>query len=259
MHIMLTNDDGVYAYGILALAKALQAQGNNRISIVAPDREQSGTAHSFTFLTPLHAEPTHLEGLEQGTAFRVSGTPTDCVKVGVSNLLKDKPDCIISGINHGQNLGIDTTYSGTVSAALEGALLGIPSMAVSLVGSMRKLGEKKQAYFDDAAEIAVALLPRFLQSGSLLWNVNIPALPREQRKGIRFTPLARQVYDGVYVEREDPRGRRYFWTPVSVHYTHDAETDCDIRWVQEGYVTITPLARDMTDHQALGRMQDKAE
>ena len=127
MQIMLTNDDGVYAYGILALAKALQAQGGHQIHIVAPDREQSGTAHSFTFLTPLHAEPVRLEGLEKGDAFGVSGTPTDCVKVGVSNLLADKPDCIISGINHGQNLGIDTTYSGTVSAALEGALLGIPA------------------------------------------------------------------------------------------------------------------------------------
>lgn len=189
---------------------------------MAPDREQSGTAHSFTFLTPLHAEPVRLEGLENGDAFGVSGTPTDCVKVGVSNLLADKPDCIISGINHGQNLGIDTTYSGTVSAALEGALLGIPSMAVSLVGSMRKLGDKKQAYFDAAANIAASLLPRFLQSGSLLWNVNIPALPQDQIRGVRFTPLARQIYDGTYVEREDPRDRRYFWTPVSVHYTHDA-------------------------------------
>lgn len=164
MQIMLTNDDGVYAYGILALAKALQAQGGHQIHIVAPDREQSGTAHSFTFLTPLHAEPVRLEGLENGDAFGVSGTPTDCVKVGVSNLLADKPDCIISGINHGQNLGIDTTYSGTVSAALEGALLGIPSMAVSLVGSMRKLGDKKQAYFDAAANIAAALLPRFCKA-----------------------------------------------------------------------------------------------
>ncbi len=259
MHIMLTNDDGVYAYGILALAKALLRQGENRISIVAPDREQSGTAHSFTFLTPLHAEPTNLEGLDAGTAFRVNGTPTDCVKVGTSNLMGDKPDCLISGINHGQNLGIDTTYSGTVSAALEGALLGIPSMAVSLVGSMRKLGEKKQAFFDAAADIAAELLPRFLKSGSLLWNVNIPALPREQLKGVRFTPLARQIYDGIYEEREDPRGRRYFWTPVSVHYTHDAQTDCDIRWVQEGYVAVTPLVQDMTDYQALQRMQNEAE
>ncbi len=259
MRIMLTNDDGVYAYGILALAKMFQAQRDNKISIVAPDREQSGTAHSFTFLTPLHAEPTYLEGLEEGTAFRVNGTPTDCVKVGVSNLLGDKPDCIISGINHGQNLGIDTTYSGTVSAALEGALLGIPSMAVSLVGSMRKLGEKKQAFFDVAAKIAAELLPRFLKSGSLLWNVNIPAVPQDQLQGIRFTPLARQVYDGVYVEREDPRDRRYFWTPVSVHYTHDAQTDCDIRWVQEGYISITPLVQDMTDYQALQRMQNEAE
>ena len=97
-------------------------------------------------------------------------------------------------------------------------------MAVSLVGSMRKLGDKKQAYFDAAANIAAALLPRFLQSGSLLWNVNIPALPQEQIRGVRFTPLARQIYDGTYVEREDPRDRRYFWTPVSVHYTHDTQT-----------------------------------
>lgn len=259
MQIMLTNDDGVYAYGILALAKALQAQGGHQIHIVAPDREQSGTAHSFTFLTPLHAEPVRLEGLENGDAFWVSGTPTDCVKVGVSNLLADKPDCIISGINHGQNLGIDTTYSGTVSAALEGALLGIPSMAVSLVGSMRKLGDKKQAYFDAAANIAASLLPRFLQSGSLLWNVNIPALPQEQIRGVRFTPLARQIYDGTYVEREDPRDRRYFWTPVSVHYTHDTQTDCDIRWIQEGYIAITPLVQDMTDYPALQRMQNEAE
>ena len=248
MHIMLTNDDGIFAAGIQALALELEERGGHRVTIVAPDSERSGAGHSFTFLTPLRANRITLSGLEEVEAYAVNGTPTDCVKVGLGNLAQ-RPDCILSGINHGQNLGVDTTYSGTVSAAMEGALLGVPSMAVSLVGM-------KSEDFGPAAWVARELLPAFFKSGSPLWNVNVPALPRQNLRGVRFTPLAHQIYDGRYIEREDPHGRKYYWTPPGATYQCGPKEECDVRWVQDGYVTVTPLLTDFTDQAALARLQN---
>lgn len=253
MHILLTNDDGVFAAGIQALALELSEKGGHRVTIVAPDSERSGAGHSFTFLSPLRANQVTLAGLSQVDAYAVNGTPTDCVKVGIGNLAQ-RPDCILSGINHGQNLGVDTTYSGTVSAAMEGALLGVPSMAVSLAGPGLEFGAGPLDGFAPAAQAAHKLLHAFLQSGSFLWNVNVPSLPAEQIKGVRYTPLAHQVYDGKYIEREDPHGRKYYWTPVSATYLHGPAEDCDVRWVEEGYIAVTPLLTDFTDYGALTRL-----
>lgn len=247
MHILLTNDDGIFAAGIQALAMELGEIGGHQVTIVAPDSERSGAGHSLTFLTPLRANRITISGLEDVEAYAVNGTPTDCVKVGLGNLAR-RPDCILSGINHGQNLGVDTTYSGTVSAAMEGALLGVPSMAISLVG-------RKSDDFGPAAKVAHSLLPAFLKSGNLLWNVNVPGIPQERIHGVRFTPLAHQVYDGKYVEREDPYGRKYYWTPPWVAYHCAPDEDCDVRWVHDGFVTITPLLTDFTDNEALARLQ----
>lgn len=248
MHIMLTNDDGIFAAGIQALALALLEAGGHQVTIVAPDSERSGAGHSFTFLTPLRANRVTLSGLEEVEAYAVNGTPTDCVKVGLGNLTPQRPDCILSGINHGQNLGVDTTYSGTVSAAMEGALLGVPSIALSLAG-----GDLSD--FEPAARVAASLLPSFLKSKCMLWNVNIPSLAQEEIRGIRFTPLAHQVYDGKYIEREDPHGRKYYWTPKGASYRCGPSEECDVRWVDHGYVTITPLVMDFTDMEALSRLQ----
>ncbi|NCB31050.1 MAG: 5'/3'-nucleotidase SurE [Clostridia bacterium] len=247
MHIMLTNDDGIFAAGIQALALELSENGGHQVTIVAPDSERSGAGHSFTFLTPLRANRVTLSGLEDVEAYAVNGTPTDCVKVGLGNLAQ-RPDCILSGINHGQNLGVDTTYSGTVSAAMEGALLGVPSMALSLAGS-------DMEDFGPAARIALTLLPDFLKSGSLLWNVNVPPVAEEKMLGVRYTPLAHQVYDGKYIERKDPHGRKYYWTPTGATYQCGPKEDCDVRWVEGGYVTITPLLTDFTDKRALAQLQ----
>lgn len=247
MHIMLTNDDGIFAAGIQALALELKERGGHQVTIVAPDSERSGAGHSFTFLSPLRASRITLNGLEDVEAFAINGTPTDCVKVGLANLAK-RPDCILSGINHGQNLGVDTTYSGTVSAAMEGALLGVPSMAVSRAG-------RNMEGFEPAARAAHSLLPAFLKSGCMLWNVNVPALPEDQLRGVRFTPLAHQVYDGKYIEREDPHGRKYYWTPAISSHRCGPDEECDVKWIDGGYVTVTPLLTDFTDKDALARLQ----
>lgn len=249
MHIMLTNDDGIFAAGIQTLALELGEKGGHKVTIVAPDSERSGAGHSFTFLTPLRANRITLSGLEGVEAYAVNGTPTDCVKVGLGNLAR-RPDCILSGINHGQNLGVDTTYSGTVSAAMEGALLGVPSMAVSLAGS-------DMEDFGPAARIAKSLLTAFLKSGCMLWNVNVPSLPEEALRGVRYTPLAHQVYDGKYIEREDPHGRKYYWTPPGATYQCGPKEECDVRGVESGYVTVTPLLTDFTDNEALARLRSE--
>ncbi len=258
MHILLTNDDGVFAQGIQILAHVLQGKGGHRVTIAAPDQERSGVSHAFTYAVPLRGRRMELAGLSDITVYAVSGTPVDCVKLAVSNLLDSPPDCLLSGINHGQNLGADTIYSGTVSAATEGALLGIPSMAVSLatMDSGFRL-EGRQLDFELAADTALSLLPEFMASGDRLWNLNVPALPEHKVKGIRFTPLAHQVYNGKYIERADPRGNRYYWAPIDVTFAHGPDTDCDIRWVQEGYASVTPLTPDMTDMKALSRQQTK--
>jgi 5'-nucleotidase len=233
--ILVTNDDGVHSDGIHALARALARLG--RINVVAPHIEASAIGHALTLRRPLR-----MERLRDGV-YEVDGTPTDCVNVAVTQLYPAPPDLIVSGINKGYNLGDDVTYSGTVSGALEGSLLGIPSIAVSL--------ERTAEYdFTQAAEAAASMAEAVLDRGlpsRTFSNINVPSgTPR----GVRVTVQAKRNHLTVVAEREDPRGRPYYWIEEGQNdwESHDRS---DYQAVKDGFVSVTPLQPDMTAHDAL--------
>ena len=231
--LLVTNDDGIDAPGLAALARAVTPLG--RVVVVAPDRERSGAGHALTLLSPLRVR-------QRGDdRFEVDGTPTDCVHLGVFNLTGGRPPALVlSGINRGVNVGDDVTYSGTVAAALEGTLLGVPSIAVSI--ERGDLGEPDYATAAAlAARIAKAVLTHELPSGVFL-NVNLPAVAP---KGIRITRLGTRHYRAAALERLDPSGRPYYWIAGS-DMTPVGEPDGDHVAMREGYASITPLHADMT-------------
>ncbi|MEM7052435.1 MAG: 5'/3'-nucleotidase SurE [Acidobacteriota bacterium] len=233
--VLVTNDDGVFSEGIRLLAESLESVAE--VLVVAPDREQSASGHSLTLHRPLR-----LRKLEAGW-YTVDGTPTDCVNLGVLHLLADDPpDLVVSGINFGANLGDDVTYSGTVSAAFEGNLLGIPSLALS-----QCIGEPFS--FDAGARFARSMVARLLAAPlpeDLLLSVNFP--PGELR-GVRTTRLGKRRYEQTIVREKDPRGREHFWiagTPVWAD-----EEGTDHRAIAEGCVSVTPLHLDLTDYDGI--------
>ncbi|MEM7481841.1 MAG: 5'/3'-nucleotidase SurE [Acidobacteriota bacterium] len=235
--VLVTNDDGVFSEGIRQLAKSLE--GLAEVLVVAPDREQSATGHSLTLHRPLR-----LRKLEEGW-YTVDGTPTDCVNLGVLHLFKDhRPDLIVSGINFGVNLGDDVTYSGTVSATFEGALLGIPSVAFSQTIS-------EPFSFSHGAAFARRMVRQLLSqrlAKDLLLNVNFPSGPL---RGVRMTRLGNRSYEETVVRETDPRGREHFWiagTPV-----WEDEEGTDHAALVDGCVSITPLHLDLTDYGGIDR------
>lgn len=240
--ILVTNDDGVHAPGLAALAQALAPLGD--VIVTAPLSEASAIGHALTLRRPLRIE-TVAPGV-----FGVDGTPTDCVNVAITHILKGKPDLIVSGINTGWNLGDDVTYSGTVSGALEGALLGIASIAVST---------ERVAQFDFApaakasATIAEAVLERTLPKFTFL-NINVPS---RAHRGFRVTVQAKRNHVTVVTERHDPRQRPYYWIEEGQNdwEPHDRS---DYQAVRDGYISITPLQPDMTAHDALQFVEDLA-
>ena len=233
--ILLTNDDGIHAEGLAAAAAAFAAFAD--VVVVAPDREQSACGHALTLDRPLR-----MDEVRPGR-YAVDGTPTDCVNLAVHWMLRDQTvDLVASGINYGLNLGDDVTYSGTVSAALEAHLLGLPAIAFS-----QQIGE--QTSFERSARVAAAIARRLLQRGvpeRMLLNVNFPA---PAASGVRLTRLARRIYEQVVVERGDPRGRRYFWIGGEPRW--EEGPDCDHAAVTAGMVSITPLRLDLTDYTGL--------
>lgn len=238
MKILVSNDDGIYSPGIQILAKRLSDLGE--VFVIAPDRERSAAGHSLTLDRPLLVE----EFKER--MFSVNGTPTDCVSIGVKGVLKVRPDLVVSGINKGGNLGDDITYSGTVSAAIEGTLLGIPSMAVSLVA-------REDFIFNAAAEFALSLAGRILREGlpkDTLLNVNVPNLPLSDIRGIRITRQGKRTYADSAMEMIDPRGKRYYWVGGG-EPLWEAGDDTDYAAVTAGYVSVTPLHLDLTNFSAL--------
>jgi len=237
MHILLTNDDGYNAPGIQTLYRALSAQTNHDISIVAPEGQRSATGHSITLSQPLFLTEHQLDGQQKGYA--ISGTPSDCVKLAIQGALVTKPDLIISGINLGPNLGTDIFYSGTVSAAMEGVLLGIPSMAVSLASYEFADFEPAAAYMAEQVDFLV----QHHQEG--LMNINFPGKPRAEWCGVKVTKLGKAVYENVFERRVDPRGRTYFWQCGNL--AQDLESDTDLRAIQEGFISMTPMHSDLTD------------
>ena len=237
--ILLTNDDGIHAEGLRYLRIASEMIG--RVSIVAPEAEQSAVGHSITLYDPIKAHEITREGVFYG--YGISGTPADSVKLAIYSLLPMPPDLVISGINNGANLGINILYSGTVSAATEAAILGVPSMAVSLAA-------KKDPPFEWALPHIEVLARWILGNGlpqGVALNVNIPALPPGQIKGFKITRQGLTKFDESFERREDPRGNHYYW--LSGQSAEDESDDgIDIIAVRSGYVSITPLYYDLTAH-----------
>ena len=242
--ILVTNDDGIAAEGLVALAAALEELG--QVYVVAPDRERSTVGHSLTLHRPLRAERVGER------RFAVNGMPADCVNLGVLGLLPAPPSLVVSGINHGANLGDDVTYSGTVSAAMEGTLLGVPSFAVSLV-KRGEGGSVEGRAFVDAARMACVIGARVLGEGlppKTLLNVNVPY---GRPKGVRLTRLGHRIYKEKVVEEVDPRGKTYYWIGAGPPIWDDREST-DIAAIHEGCVSVTPLGLDLTHYDALNMM-----
>ena len=236
MNILLTNDDGIDATGLKALAEHLMRIGN--VTIVAPDRERSAVGHALTLHHPLRVE-------KYGTnIFAVDGTPTDCVNLGIHSLLSIRPDIVISGINHGANLGDDVTYSGTVSAAMEATLMGIPAFAISLAIREESNNFPSAACF--AAKLAGIILKRGLPCDTFL-NVNVPDISHELLKSPLITSQGKRSYEGMIIDKVDPRGRNYYWIgSVDLNF-HDIE-GTDYYAVSRGHISITPLHLDLTNY-----------
>ncbi|MFY9268353.1 MAG: 5'/3'-nucleotidase SurE [Candidatus Manganitrophaceae bacterium] len=242
--ILATNDDGVHSPGLHRLTEALREIG--KVVVVAPDRERSAAGHALT----LH-KPLRVDEIGPGV-FSVNGTPTDCVNLGVLYLLKNRrPDLVVSGINKGGNLGDDVTYSGTVSAAMEGTLLGIPSIAFSQVGD-------KDFHFETAAHFAAGLVRLVLEEGlskGVFLNVNVPNLPRTEVKEVRMTSLGKRVFNkGSIIQKTDPRGKKYFWIGLN-GMTWEKGKNTDQGATERGEISVTPLHLDLTHHATLARLR----
>jgi 5'-nucleotidase len=239
--ILVTNDDGIHSLGLIALSRVMKDLGD--VYIVAPDRERSAVSHSLTLHRPLKVEK-----LSEGV-FSIDGTPTDCVILGVSKLLPERPVLIASGINRGGNLGGDISYSGTVSGAIEGTILGIPSFAISLVTG----DELQPLHFETvsafALQIGRSILEKSLPPDTLL-NINVPNTDKSKILGVKFTRQGKMVYNNSIQEIHDPRGKRHYWLGGSqLHVEHDEDTD--VQAVKNGYISITPIHLDLTNYEAL--------
>ncbi|BCS52624.1 5'/3'-nucleotidase SurE [Geobacter sp. SVR] len=239
MHIMVTNDDGIHAPGILALASALRELGE--VTVVAPDRERSAAGHSLTLHAPLRV----FELREK--FYAVDGTPTDCVNMGIHSLLSFRPDLVVSGINHGANLGDDITYSGTVAAAMEATLMGIPAIAVSLATF------DASEHFPVAAQVAVRVARQVLANGlpaDTFLNVNVPNCSAEELKSPLVTRQGRRSFVGTVVGKTDPRGRKYYWIGSDEPDFNDYE-GTDFYAINRRHVSVTPLHLDLTNYETM--------
>ncbi len=236
--LLLTNDDGIQAKGLECLAGSLKALGD--VWITAPNRERSATSHSLTLRSPIQVDRL------DGRRMTIDGTPADGVLLAVRRLMDKPPDIVVSGINHGPNLGDDVNYSGTVGAAMEATILGIPSFAISLA-------DRKGTDFEAAAAFASTLARRILSGGlprGCMLNVNVPNIPRGRIRGVKVTRLGRRTYQDMINEHPDgPRGKRFWIGDGRPVCERSEDTDC--RAIEEGWITVTPLRLDMTDHDRL--------
>ncbi len=246
LSILLTNDDGINAPGLWALFSALSP--DHQVKVVAPERERSAVGHGITLHKPLRANKVHVKGGHEG--WTVNGTPADCVKLAMVELLGDRPDMVISGINPGANVGVNLNYSGTVAAAKEAALYGVPSMAVSV-------NSPENPYYDEAARFVGDLVrivyAKGLPSGIFL-NINFPNLRLDQSAGVSITRQGSDLSDEFFEKRRDPRNRIYYWQGFEsqLTYTHK---DSDGAMLAEGFISITPVRCDMTDYELRQQMQ----
>ncbi|WP_031513980.1 5'/3'-nucleotidase SurE [Desulfofalx alkaliphila] len=236
MRFLVSNDDGIYAPGIKALRKSLEEIG--QVTVVAPDRERSATGHGITVFRPLRAKPVKFKN-SSAICYSVDGTPADCVKLGLEALVEETPDLVISGINLGPNLGTDVLYSGTVSAAYEGIINGIPAIAISL-------NTWSDPDFSYAAKFIKEYVPHVIKHKlppGVLLNINVPST---DPKGIRVTRLGNRRYIDVFDKRTDPRGRVYFWMAGEPENLDEDNPETDVNAVKEGYISVTPVQLDVT-------------
>lgn len=244
--ILVTNDDGINAPGIEALYKSMLEIGD--VAVVAPDSEKSAAGHAITLSDPLRVMEVPLE--ENLVGYAVNGTPADCVKIGVKAILDKKPDVIVSGINLGSNTGINVIYSGTVSAATEGTILGVPSIAISLA-------TYHDPDFRAAGKAATLLTREVLEHGlpdNTILNVNVPNLPPDKIQGMRVTKQGKAFYDEKFDRRIDPRNRTYYWMSGE-RMTVNEEEGSDELLVQQGYISVTPAQYDLTHYQFLDSLR----
>lgn len=239
MRILLTNDDGIEAPGINALKEIFERE--YEVYLVAPKEERSACSHAITFHHPIRVQK------KRERVWAVSGTPADCVKLGISELLDKPPHLVISGINRGANLGSDLFYSGTVSAAMEGVIMGFPALAFSLV-------EGGDGDFSFPARFALEyvqlLEKKRLIHPSLLLNINFPPIKEDKIEGISYTRMGRTEYTDIFKKRKDPRDEPYYWMGGNL-LDRDEERESDVDYSKKGYITITPLQMDLTDYQFL--------
>ena len=239
MNILIINDDGILARGLSLLGDAAGDLGS--VTVVAPDREQSATSHSLTLHRPIRATR------RSDGAYQVDGTPTDCVLLALSALMPEKPDFVFSGVNHGPNMGEDVLYSGTVAAAMEGLAAGIPSVAISYGSFDLEHLESHRAGLTRliAGIVGIAAFPR-----DTLLNVNLPAIPADQVKGVKVTHLGSRVFHEEVARMKDPWGKDIYWIGGG-HVTWSGGADSDFRAVNEGFISVTPLHVDMTNYDLL--------
>ena len=246
MRILLANDDGIYSEGIYALYEKLSEIAE--VTVVAPITEQSAVGHAITIADPLRVVDFYKFGKFFG--YGIKGTPADCVKIAISDIMEHKPDLVVSGINHGANLATNVIYSGTVSAATEGAMMGVRSIAVSLT-------TKEKFDFGPAAEIGRYFAEYLHASGlpvNTVLNVNVPALSKEQIKGWRFAKQGDSRYLDTFAKRKDPRGGSYFWL-LGEKVEADTSPDSDEYMIEQGYVSVTPLMFDMTCYNLYNKLK----
>lgn len=240
MKILVTNDDGIFAEGIYKLAKNLSKK--HEVFVVAPDRQRSATGHAITMHHPLRAQQIKFFDTDI-SAWSVDGTPSDCIKLALEAILSEKPDFVISGINDGPNLGTDVLYSGTVSAAIEGAIHGIKSMAISMAYT-------KNIDFDIGAEFAYEMVEKFSEKSlpnDTLLNINIPDCKKNDIPGAKITSLGIRKYKNSFIERVDPRGQSYYWLGGEV-IEEAQDENSDIKCVKDKYISVTPIHYDLTKY-----------
>jgi len=242
MNILISNDDGIHARGLRVLADALSSLGE--VWVVAPDRERSASSHALTLNRPLRVTKV------APTWFTVDGTPTDCVALALMGMIKQKFDLVASGINIGGNMGDDVTYSGTVSAAFEATLLGYPAFALSVVAQRR-------VNFTAAGRVAVMVAELITQHGlprNTMLNVNVPNCRPSAIKGVAITQQGRRRYGDIIVRKVDPRGKAYYWIGGAAHKWERLE-DTDYDAVTSGWISVTPLHLDLTNHRAIDELK----
>ena len=247
LKILISNDDGINSLGLYQLANSLSKIG--KVTVVAPESERSASGLSITMHKPLRSRKVNFfgDGIE---AWCINGTPSDCVKFALESLLKEKPDLVVSGINRGSNLGTDVLYSGTVSAAIEGTINGIPSIALSLCCH-------DDCDFSEIAKYSAILCEQLYHNGiekGIVININFPYLPDKKINGIKITRLGVRRYRNCFVERKDPRGKSYFWLAGELD-DGDNDEDTDVNSIDNNYISITPIKLDLTSNEMVDKMK----